>query len=54
MPKNYLFVTEPEEIFCEHKVLFFNQPIGIIVAESFELACKVAPMVVIKYENDSK
>ncbi|XP_070499176.1 xanthine dehydrogenase-like [Chironomus tepperi] len=55
MPKNYLFVVEPEEIFCESKVLFYNQPVGIIVAERFELAQYAAKLVVISYaENDVK
>ena len=54
MPKNYLFVSEPEEIFCASKVLFYNQPVGIIVADSFELAQYAAKLVVISYAENGK
>ncbi|KAL7051325.1 hypothetical protein ACKWTF_004430 [Chironomus riparius] len=54
MPNNYLFVSEPEEIFCESEVLFFNQPVGIIVAKSFELAQYAAKLVTVSYENASE
>lgn len=54
MPKDYLFVSEPEEIFCSSKVLFYNQPVGIIVADSFELAQYAAKLVVISYAENGK
>jgi xanthine dehydrogenase molybdopterin-binding subunit B len=51
MPKNYLFVCEPEVIFCDSRVLYFNQPVGIIVAKTFELAYSAAKYVLITYEK---
>ncbi|XP_047533955.1 xanthine dehydrogenase 1-like [Vanessa atalanta] len=40
-----------EELLCDGEVKFFNQPIGIIVAESQKLAEKAATMVEVKYSN---
>ena len=54
MPKDYLFVAEPEEIFCESHVLFYNQPVGIVVAETFELAQYAAKLVIFSYAKDGK
>jgi xanthine dehydrogenase/oxidase len=54
MPENYMFVVEPEEIFCSSKVLFFNQPIGIIVAQSFKVANEAANLVKVVYVDDTK
>ncbi|CAG9811454.1 unnamed protein product [Chironomus riparius] len=53
MPENFLFVSEPEEIFCSSKILFHNQPVGIILADTFELANEAAKLVVVKFEDDS-
>lgn len=52
MPENFLFVVEPEEIFCSSKILFHNQPVGIILADTFELANEAAKVVIVKYEDD--
>jgi xanthine dehydrogenase/oxidase len=51
MPLNFLFVDEEEEIFCSSKVLFHNQPVGIILAETFDLANKTAKLIDVKYES---
>ena len=52
MPENYLFVAEPEEIFCSSRVKFFGQPVGIILAETHELANKAAELVDVGYEHE--
>ncbi|KAG5869882.1 hypothetical protein JTB14_025532, partial [Gonioctena quinquepunctata] len=47
-----LFATNPveEELFCEGVVQYHSQPIGIIVATSWELAEKASDMVKVTYE----
>ncbi|XP_055607619.1 xanthine dehydrogenase-like [Uranotaenia lowii] len=44
---------EVEEIFCSGEVAFHGQPVGIIVAESFELANEVTALVKVCYERIS-
>lgn len=51
MPKNYLFVEEDEEIFCSSVTKYFGQPVGIILAESMELANHAAEMVHVSYNQ---
>ncbi|XP_062550716.1 uncharacterized protein LOC134215576 [Armigeres subalbatus] len=40
-----------EEVFCSGEVLYHSQPIGIIVAETFELATRAASLVKTTYEK---
>lgn len=54
MPKDYLFVDEDEEIFCSSSVKYNGQPVGVILAESNELANRVAEFVEIFYSNEGK
>ncbi|KAJ8925554.1 hypothetical protein NQ315_009394 [Exocentrus adspersus] len=43
-----------EELFCEGKVQYFDQPIGIIVADSHDLAVKAAELVEVKYSKPDR
>ena len=48
-----MLIFEPEEIFCSSVVKFHGQPVGIILANSSELAHRVAEFVDITYEGES-
>ncbi|XP_046968170.1 aldehyde oxidase 1-like [Vanessa cardui] len=50
-PPLSIFFPKHEELLCDGEVKFYNQPIGIIVAESQKLAEKAATMVKVKYSN---
>ena len=54
MPNEFLFVTEAEEIFCSFEVKYYAQPVGIVLAETFELAIQAAELIIISYENEGK
>lgn len=54
MPKNYLFVYEPEEIFCSSKVKFHSQVLGIVIANSIELAQKAAKRIKVFYDENGE
>ncbi|GAB0100749.1 xanthine dehydrogenase [Sergentomyia squamirostris] len=43
--------VDTEEIFCSKKILFNGQPVGIILADSFDLAQETAKLVKIEYEE---
>ncbi|XP_070499175.1 uncharacterized protein [Chironomus tepperi] len=43
--------TEIEEIFCATQIRFHNQPIGVIVAESSQLANRASELVKVSYQQ---
>ena len=51
MPLGLLFVSVEEEIFCSNQVKFNGQPVGVIVADSINLASYAADFVEIIYED---
>lgn len=45
---------EIEEIFCSGEIAFHGQPVGIIVANTFELANFATKLVEVSYERIGK
>jgi len=41
----------PEELFASDKVQYCGQPIGLVVADSFDIARRAAALVTVQYEN---
>lgn len=48
------FYTANEELLCDGEVKYFNQPLGIIVAESEAIAERAAKLVTVDYSNVRK
>lgn len=46
--------TEIDEIFCSGEVAFHGQPVGVVVAKTFELANLAVALVEISYEKIGK
>lgn len=51
IPKEEAFVTMDEELFCSGTVLYHSQPIGILVAETQEIAQAAADTVEVTYAD---
>ncbi|KAM3961536.1 LOW QUALITY PROTEIN: uncharacterized protein ACR2FA_004430 [Aphomia sociella] len=53
-PADSIMLSNNEEVLCEKVVRYFNQPFGIIVAETRHTADRAAKMVKVKYSNVKK
>ncbi|XP_063543961.1 xanthine dehydrogenase-like [Cydia strobilella] len=51
---DFQLLFENEELFADDKIYYYNQPVGLVVAETQVIADKAACLVTMKYKNISK
>lgn len=54
MSAKMMLVFEPEEIFCSSDVRFYGQPVGVVIAETSEIANRAAELVEVVYQGKSE
>lgn len=54
LSQKVLTLFTPEEVLCSGQVKYYDQPIGIIVAETDDLARRAALIVQVKYKKQKK
>ncbi|XP_001688833.2 uncharacterized protein LOC5667145 [Anopheles gambiae] len=53
MPVKSEFSPNVEEVFCSGRILYHGQPVGLVLADTFEAAQKAAKTVCIHYSTDT-
>ncbi|XP_053675022.1 uncharacterized protein LOC128725313 [Anopheles nili] len=53
MPIKSEFTPNVEQVFCDRRILYHGQPIGLMVADSFTAAQRAAAAVLINYSTDT-
>ncbi|XP_059045106.1 uncharacterized protein LOC131840908 [Achroia grisella] len=53
-PSDAVLYSTNEEVLCDNVVRYFNQPFGIVVAETRDIADRAAKMITVKYNNVTK
>ncbi|XP_026741596.1 xanthine dehydrogenase-like [Trichoplusia ni] len=53
-PNDISLYSANEEILCDGNVRYYNQPIGIVVAETHQIASRATQLVQVKYNSGAK
>ncbi|XP_047987082.1 indole-3-acetaldehyde oxidase-like [Leguminivora glycinivorella] len=54
LPPQVPILLSSEQIFCDSQIKYYDQPIGVIVAETDKLANRAALLVHVKYKKDTR